>query len=211
MRGVGTNPVSASRMVSRLTWIRAARSSRERPALMRRETRTVLILFRPWLDVAGLGMIWTLQAEYGRVKARSGRHGSTMRRVAADDLAARVRAAFAYKGLSKSARAKALGVSARQVTRIEAGEASVNPDRLAAIARATGVPRGFLEDGFAPDEPTVPERLEATEHQVGTVRDEIKELRETDATLQAGIVRLEQALQEIRDRDRRRGRGGASG
>jgi transcriptional regulator with XRE-family HTH domain len=83
--------------------------------------------------------------------------------------------------LNKAERAAALGVSERHVTRIEAGEVAVNTDRLVAIAQATDVPLAFLTDGFTPEDPTVPERVEALEHQYATLRAEIAEARTTVA------------------------------
>lgn len=79
----------------------------------------------------------------------------------ADELSRRLRAARAYKGLSKLEMATALGMSESTYKRIETGtkgfEGWQREGFLAAIADATGMPRGFfnvdvpLEAAFATD------------------------------------------------------------
>jgi transcriptional regulator with XRE-family HTH domain len=124
-----------------------------------------------------------------------------------------VRAAFAYKRLSKSDRAAALGVSERQVTRIEAGEVAVNLDRLEAIAQATGVPLSFLREGFTEDEPALGERVEALEHQLLALQpNEARRLvAEAVGGLAEQVAQLQRELEALRAEDRRQRRAPGSG
>jgi hypothetical protein len=82
-RGPGTNPRSASRIVSLPTCAFAARSSRERPLLMRRPMSSVLrrtdFPLLTWPDVVVVGTIGTLLADTGRVKAQTGQSVCKMR------------------------------------------------------------------------------------------------------------------------------------
>ena len=124
------------------------------------------------------------------------------------DLAARVRAAFAYKGLSKTERAQALGVSVRQATRIESGQAGIPDGRLEQIAQVTGVPLSFLVDGFVNDAPSAGERIEALEHQYAALRAEIAEARtaavEALAAQASTIARHSREIAALRADRRRR-------
>lgn len=94
-----------------------------------------------------------------------------------DELAARVRAARGWADMNRREMGEALGVSERQVTRLESGQAEVTLEISQRIAVATGVPTWFMEHGFAapaePEEPAFAERLETLEHQMGTVLDQL--------------------------------------
>lgn len=97
----------------------------------------------------------------------------TPRRGGDPEVAARLRAAFAYARLSKKARAAALGVGERHVHRIESAEVELDPRRLPGVIEATGVPAWFFETGFSTppetEEPSVAEKVEALEEQMRTV------------------------------------------
>jgi hypothetical protein len=120
------------------------------------------------------------------------------------EMAARLRAAFAYRGLKKPERAAAIGCSMRQVTRYESAEYAVPADRWQAVAEATAVPLWFFEAGFAaqpqPEEPTLAERVEALANraadrgQVAQLERGLTELRGAVALLAAGDLRRAQAL-----------------
>lgn len=97
--------------------------------------------------------------------------------MATPELAARVRAAFAFADLSKTERAQVLGVSPRTVTRYENGQSDIDPRLLSAISEATGVPEAFFAYGWSQEDPTAVERVEALEHQLAAIRQSIEASR----------------------------------
>jgi transcriptional regulator with XRE-family HTH domain len=118
--------------------------------------------------------------------------------MATPELAARLRAAFAYADMDKAQRAEVLGVSPRQVTRLLTGEVPLDPYKLPAVAQATGVPESFFEEGWPDESPSTPERLERVEHLYATLNgrleQEAERRRETLTELSSDIRKLEQAL-----------------
>ncbi|MBX5461652.1 MAG: helix-turn-helix transcriptional regulator [Steroidobacteraceae bacterium] len=66
------------------------------------------------------------------------------------ELAARLRAAFAFADLTKAERAAALGVSVRTVGRYESAELDLPRDLWPAVCEVTGVPEWFLRHGWEP-------------------------------------------------------------
>lgn len=88
--------------------------------------------------------------------------------------AARLRAALAFAGLNKTKRAELLGVSSRQVTRMESGEAEVPAEAWDAISNATHVPAWFFKTGWdvppEPEAPSVAERVEALTEETAALR-----------------------------------------
>jgi len=74
-----------------------------------------------------------------------------------EERAARARAARAYAGLRQPAIAEALGVSNVTVKRMESAAKDITIDELHVIADACGVPREFMDAGFA----SVPAELRA--------------------------------------------------
>jgi transcriptional regulator with XRE-family HTH domain len=65
------------------------------------------------------------------------------------ELAARVRAARGYSGLHAKQLAKELSISVETMSRIENGRRAVPYEERTKIAQACGVPRWFLENGWA--------------------------------------------------------------
>jgi len=105
------------------------------------------------------------------------------------ELAARVRAALAYKGITDAAACKALGVEKRQIGRYKSAKETDLPAHLIPkLIEATGVPSWFFDTGFnaRPEgvEPELAERVEALEHRL-------------EAFERAGLSRL---LQQAIDR-----------
>lgn len=139
-----------------------------------------------WPDPVAAGMIRTVQAESGRVKAASG-HGVSdsgpMARDASDDedegpsfdleLAARFRAAFGYAGMTPANVAKALGVSVRTVNRLNTGYSEITAERVDQTIALTHVPSWFMEHGWEganlPDEVGLAEEVQALRSQMETV------------------------------------------
>lgn len=117
--------------------------------------------------------------------------------------AALLRAAFAYKGLTKEERANVLGVGQRHVSRYEKGETPLRPEVLEKAQEATGVPAWFFELGFTvtpePEAPSVAERVEAIEYKVASITDMDRRIRE----MAAQLVELDAEVAALR----RRGRG----
>lgn len=87
--------------------------------------------------------------------------------LAAEVTAPRVRAALAYGGFEYREAAAETGLSYDTIKRLAAKKnpRGASTDELWAIADACGVPRAFMEHGFATDKDgrTVEERLEALE------------------------------------------------
>jgi transcriptional regulator with XRE-family HTH domain len=105
-----------------------------------------------------------------------------------DEVAARLRAAFAYANMSKADRAAVLQVSARTVTRIESGEVQVAGDKLADVAKATGVPMAFFEDGWPNGTPLPVERVDKVEFELETLRGQVSQLRAGLTALAGGTL-----------------------
>lgn len=138
-------------------------------------------------------MFRTVQAESGRVKAQSGHDVSDTGKVADEPtfdlaLAARFRAAFAYKGMKPAAIANALGVSTRTVNRLETGRSEIDLAMQRTVIGLTGVPAWFLEYGFAPPVETGEEDLR---QELNDTRDELQALLER-------VARIDQELQDVR-------------
>lgn len=97
------------------------------------------------------------------------------------EVARRVRAALAYADIDIKHAEPQVGISSATIARIVSpstprgvrGEAELD-----LIAQATGVPIGFLINGWPLEEPTLIERVEALEHQLGSVRGELSEVSE---------------------------------
>lgn len=123
-----------------------------------------------------------------------------------DEEAARLRAAFAYAGLTKAQRAELLGVAPRTVTRVESGQSEVPAGAWPRVIEATGVPSWFASPGFEQDAPSVVERVEALEHRHSTVVDALSSvgrLEEELRLLAARVATVEaEALGRSADRPR---------
>lgn len=137
--------------------------------------------------------------------------------MATPELAARLRAAFAYADMTKAERAEVLGVSQRQVTRILSGEVAVDPYKLPAVAAATGVPESFFEEDWLNGSPSTPERVEALEHQYATLHALVTEAADSrealaDALTETNLVlaRHTREIAALRADRRRRGQGGGT-
>lgn len=86
-------------------------------------------------------------------------------------LAARIRGARGYSGMSQPDMAKALGMSVTTLSRIENARADVDLRIAYQVAELCAVPRWFIDHGFdvavAPEEEaTLAERVEALESQM---------------------------------------------
>jgi transcriptional regulator with XRE-family HTH domain len=73
-----------------------------------------------------------------------------MRRPRPDSLAARLRAAQAYAGVSNPALADELGVSVETLSRMKNGKTTIPESVPGRVADFCGLPRAFMEVGFAP-------------------------------------------------------------
>lgn len=109
------------------------------------------------------------------------------------EVARRVRAAFAYAGKDVSKDHPELGIGYSTIQRIISTESKKGPrparrDELEQIANFTKVPLSFFLDGWPSDEPHAGERIEALEHQYGTIGPRIAELETLTAEL-AGTLR----------------------
>jgi transcriptional regulator with XRE-family HTH domain len=133
------------------------------------------------------------------------------------EIARRVRAAFAYAGEDVSKEHPKLDISKHTVARIVSGTnpRGADTDELEKIADFTKVPLEFLREGFTGEQPGVPDRLEALEHQYTALRSELHKevqvLRDERVELAANIRRLEQALAANTRMGRRRQGPAANG
>ncbi len=97
-----------------------------------------------------------------------------------DESARRARAAIAFSGLDYREIEKATGFSDPTLRRITSRKSPrrTSLEELWAIADACGVPRSFMEEGFAEGGPAPEERLEAVEHQLRTQGQQLKAIEE---------------------------------
>jgi transcriptional regulator with XRE-family HTH domain len=81
------------------------------------------------------------------------------------ELARRVRAAWAYSGLSQEELAEAAGLKEGTIRGYlsKSRPNTPGPADLAAIADACGVPRSFMEEGFGASDPELVERVAGLE------------------------------------------------
>lgn len=100
------------------------------------------------------------------------------------EIANRVRAAFAYAGQDVTKEHNELGISKATVARIvsRSDPRGASSEELERVATFTGVPLGFLLDGWASDAPRIDERVEALEHRLTALLDEIAAAREEAST-----------------------------
>jgi len=75
--------------------------------------------------------------------------------------------------MSKPERAELLGISERQVTRLENGQAVIRDEVLQLVSERTGVPGWFFRTGWevppVADEPDLRETVEALQHRLDTL------------------------------------------
>jgi transcriptional regulator with XRE-family HTH domain len=133
------------------------------------------------------------------------------------EVARRVRAAFAYAGEDISKQHPDLGISPSTVARIVSSTKprGADSDELGRVAAFTKVPLSFLLEGWASEEASTSERLEALEHQYAALRSELQreaqELRDARTEFAANIRKLEQALGASTTKGRRQTGPGADG
>lgn len=115
-----------------------------------------------------------------------------MERPDAAEIAARVRAALAYRDIQPRDYAeKVPGITPATLKRIVASKnprGLIDAGELPAIQEATGVPMRFLAGGWAAieEQPTLAEEVEALRHQVETLRADLAALR-ADAVTEEGL------------------------
>lgn len=96
-----------------------------------------------------------------------------------DEVAARVRAAHGYSGLKQSDLAQALGISRETLSRwLNARDKPPSSDDLNRLAGACGVPRTFMEVGFAPLE----QPLTDTDRRILELEQRLERLESRDET-----------------------------
>lgn len=107
--------------------------------------------------------------------------------------AARLRVARAYAGLQAQEMARALGISTRTLARRESGDDPVTPGEIALAIQATGVPKAFMDSGWA--------ALSGSDSNAAA--DRLAEVEEAQRVLSARLAVLEA---EARQQTARKGR-----
>lgn len=111
-------------------------------------------------------------------------------------IAARIRAAHSYSDLSREKLGEVIGLSPRQLGRLESGEVVPDRDMRERIAVACGVPAMFLEVGFEP----LAERSEDVDQRIADLEELTAELAETVRRVVADTAQHRRSIRELSDR-----------